>query len=178
MSARRPTALRRFLRDQRGTATVEFVVIAPFLIGLMVFSIELGMIAMRAALLERGLDIAVREIRLGTGTAPDHDEIKDIICNSTSVIRDCDTKLRLEMIPTDLRNFATLDPSPDCTDVSEPSKPVRTFIPGGQNQLVLLRACLKYRPLFPRETLGDLLVKDASGDVAITTVSAFVQEPI
>lgn len=178
MIARCLTKLHQFLRDQRGTSTVEFVFVAPFLIGLTVFSIELGMISMRAAMLERGLDIAVREIRLGTGTAPDHDEIKDIICENASIIRDCDTKLRLEMIPTDLRNFATLDPTPDCTDVSEPSKPVRTFIPGAQNQLVLLRACLKYRPLFPEETLGELLTKDASGDVAITTVSAFVQEPI
>jgi len=82
------------------------------------------------------------------------------------------------MIPTDPRNFAALDPTPDCTDASEPSKPVRTFIPGGQNQLMLLRACLKYSPMFPEAMLGDALVKDSAGDVALTTISAFVQEPI
>ena len=178
MIARLTSRLKRLRRDQRGSASVEFVLVAPFLIGFIVFAVELGMLSLRAAMLERGLDIAVREVRLGTGTAPDHDAIKQIICDNASVIADCDTKLRLEMIPTDLRNFATLDTTPDCSDASEPSKPVRNFIPGGQNQLMLLRACLKYSPMFPDQMLGDALVKDSSGDVALTTVSAFVQEPI
>lgn len=178
MIARLTSRLRRLRRDQRGSVTVEFVIFAPFLIGFIVFAVELGMLSLRAAMLERGLDIAVREVRLGTGTAPDHDAIKDIICANAFVIGDCRTSLRLEMIPTDLRNFATLDATPDCTDASEPSKPVRAFIPGGQNQLMLLRACLKYKPLFPKAMLGEALVKDSSGAVALTTMSAFVQEPI
>ncbi|MDZ7709341.1 MAG: TadE/TadG family type IV pilus assembly protein [Roseovarius sp.] len=168
----------RLRRDERGSATVEFVILAPFFIMFIAFAIELGMLSLRAAMLERGLDIAVREVRLGTGTAPDHDEIKQIICDNTAVIADCNASLRLEMVPTDLRNFATLDTTPDCTDASEPSKPVRNFIAGGQNQLMLLRACLKYSPMFPDQMLGDALTKDSSGDVALTTVSAFVQEPI
>ena len=170
--------LRRFSRDRDGTASVEFVLVAPFLIAFIVFSLELGMLTLRAAMLERGLDIAVREVRLGTGTAPGHDAIKQIVCDNASVVADCDENLRLEMIPTDLRNFSTLDATPDCTDAAEPSKPVRNFIPGGQNQLMLLRVCLKYRPLFPDAILGDALIKDSSGNVALTTVSAFVQEPI
>jgi len=178
MTARLACRLRRFARDPSGSATVEFAIIAPVLIGFIAFAIELGVLSLQAAMLERGLDIAVREVRLGTGTAPEHDEIKDIVCDNATVISDCDAKLRLEMIPTDLRNFATLGGRPDCTDAAEPSKPVRNFIPGGQNQLMLLRACLKYTPLFPEAMLGDVLVKDASGDVALTTVSAFVQEPI
>jgi len=157
---------------------VEFVMVAPFLIAFIVFSFELGLLTLRAAMLERGLDIAVREVRLGTGTAPGHDRIKRIVCDNARVIADCDTQLRLEMIPTDLRSFATLSATPDCTDAARPSKPVRNFIPGGQNQLMLLRACVQYRPLFPEALLGEALVKDSNGDVAITTVSAFVQEPI
>lgn len=178
MIARILLCLRRFGRDQRGAASVEFVVLVPFLIMFIAFAIELGMLSLRGAMLERGLDIAVREVRLGTGTAPEHDEIKQIICDNATVIAECDTKLQLEMIPTDLRNFSLLDGTPDCTDASEPSKPVRNFIPGGQNQLMLLRACLKYSPLFPERMLGNVLTKDSSGDVALTTVSAFVQEPI
>ncbi|MFB9149641.1 TadE/TadG family type IV pilus assembly protein [Roseovarius ramblicola] len=170
--------MRRFARDPHGSVTVEFTIVAPLLIGFIVFAVELGMLAMHAAMLERGLDIAVREVRLGTGTAPGHDDIKRIVCDNAPVIADCGTRLRLEMIPTDLRSFATLDTTPDCTDTSEPSRPVRTFIPGGQNQLMLLRACLKYKPLFPEAILGDTLTKDSAGDVALTTVSAFVQEPI
>ncbi|MET4103208.1 hypothetical protein ABIE58_002647 [Roseovarius sp. MBR-78] len=178
MIARLIQRLRRLHREQGGSASVEFVILAPFFIMFIAFAIELGMLSVRASMLERGLDIAVRQVRLGTGTAPSHDQIKDIICDNASVIADCDTKLRLEMIPTDLRNFTTLDATPDCTDAAEPSKPVRNFIPGGQNQLMLLRVCLKYSPLFPEQMLGEALTRGTDGDVALTTVSAFVQEPI
>ena len=47
--------------------------------------------------------------------------------------------------PTDLRNFTQLDPSPDCTDAADESKPLREFTPGGENQLMMLRACAKLR---------------------------------
>ena len=178
MTRRRSHLLRRFAREDSGTASVEFMILVPFLIGFITFSIELGAVTLRSAMLERGLDIAVREIRLGTGTVPQHDAIKQIICDNALVINNCESKLRLEMVPTDLRNFAGLDPTPDCTDAEEPTLPVRNFIPGAQNQLMLLRACVKYEPIFPEALLGSALVKDASGDVSMVTMSAFVQEPI
>lgn len=178
MMPRLAQGLRRFWRGDAGTVSMEFVMLTPFLIGFMIFAIELGIVTFRAAMLERGLDIAVREIRLGTGTAPQHDEIKDRICDNTVGILNCGEKLRLEMVPTDLRNFTGLDPTPDCTDAEEPAKPVREFTPGVQNQLMLLRACLKYSPIFPDAILGNALTKDASGEVSMVAISAFVQEPI
>lgn len=178
MTRRRTDFLRRFAREDTGTATVEFMILVPFLISFITFSIELGAVTLRSAMLERGLDIAVREIRLGTGSVPQHDAIKQIICENALVINNCAEKLRLEMVPTDLRNFAGLDPTPDCTDAEEPTLPVRNFIPGAQNQLMLLRACVKYEPIFPEAMLGAALVKDSSGEVAMVTMSAFVQEPI
>jgi hypothetical protein len=169
---------RGFARDETGSATPEFVLVAPFLIGFVIFSVELGLVTMQGAMLERGLDIAVREIRLGTGTAPQHDDIKNAICDNALVVTNCREKLRLEMVPTDLRNLTTLDPTPDCTDAAEPAKPLRAFIPGAQNQFMLLRACLKYKPIFPQELLGSALQTDSSGDAAFIAMSAFVQEPI
>ncbi|MFU8834461.1 MAG: TadE/TadG family type IV pilus assembly protein [Roseovarius sp.] len=170
--------LRRFTRREEGTVSMEFVILSPFLIGFMIFSIELGIVTFRAVMLERGLDIAVRDVRLGTGTAPQHDQIKQRICDNTIGVLNCTEKLRLEMVPTDLRNFVTLDATPDCTDEAEPARPLREFTPGSQNQLMLLRACLKYRPIFPEAILGRALTKDTSGEAALIAVSAFVQEPL
>lgn len=170
--------LRRFLRDEGGNASVEFVLVFPAYLALMLMSIELGFVTLRHTLLERGLDIAVREVRLGTGTAPQHDDIKDLICENALMIRDCDTTLRLEMRSADIRAFNSLDTTVDCTDSSEPSKPVRDFTPGQQNQLMLLRACLRFDPLFPDEALGSALVKDANGQSSIVSMTAFVQEPL
>ncbi len=169
---------RGFTGNESGTVSTEFVVLVPFLLSFITFSVELGIVTMQSAMLERGLDIAVRDIRLGTGTAPQHDAIKNSICENALVIANCREKLRLEMVPTDLRNLTALDPVPDCTDAAEPAKPLRAFIPGGQNQLMLLRACLKYRPLFPEKILGRALFKDSSGETAFIAMSAFVQEPI
>lgn len=170
--------LRRFLKDEGGNASVEFVLVFPAYLALMLMSIELGFITLRHTLLERGLDIAVREVRLGTGTAPQHDAIKQIICDNALMIRDCDTTLRLEMRSADIRSYNSLDTTADCTDAAEPSKPVRQFTPGQQNQLMLLRACLRFDPLFPDDALGSALTKDASGQSAIVSMTAFVQEPL
>ncbi|MEQ8294139.1 MAG: pilus assembly protein [Roseovarius sp.] len=170
--------LRRFLRDEGGNASVEFVLVFPAYLALMLMSIELGFVTLRYTLLERGLDIAVREIRLGTGTAPQHNDIKDLICEHAMMIRDCDTTLRLEMRSADMRSYNSLDRTADCTDAAEPSKPVKQFTPGQQNQLMLLRACLRFDPLFPDDALGSALSKNASGQSAIVSMTAFVQEPL
>ncbi len=170
--------LRGFARDESGTASVEFILVMPFYISVMILSIELGMVTLRHTLLERGLDLAVREIRLGTGTAPQHDDIKELICDNSLMLLDCTSKLQLEMRSADIRSFSALDTTADCTDSAEPTKPVREFTPGQENELMLLRACLRYTPLFPDELLGSAVEKDASGEAAVIVTSAFVQEPL
>lgn len=178
MIRRLKTCLSRFRRDEGGNPTVEFVLIFPIYLGMMSMSVELGMVTLRHTLLERGLDMAVREVRLGTGTAPTHDEIKTLVCENAVMISNCEANLRLEMRPADVRAFTALDAEVDCTDRSEESNPVRDFTPGQQNQVMLLRACLKYDPLFPEEIMGSALTKDVSGQAAIVSTTSFVQEPI
>ncbi len=173
-----PTFLRRYIRDEGGSASVEFVLVFPAYLALILMSIELGFVTLRHSLLERGLDMAVREIRLGTGTSPQHDDIKEMICENSLMILDCTSNLQLEMRSADVRTYNSLDTTADCTDSSEPTKPVREFTPGLQNELMLLRACLQYDPLFPDDFLGSALEKDANGQASIVSITAFVQEPL
>ena len=42
---------------------------------------------------------------------------------------------------------------------------------------MLLRACYKFKPVFPTTGLGGQLTKDSEGFTAIVSTSAFVQEP-
>ncbi len=172
------THIHNFARDEGGSASVEFILVMPIYITIMVMGVELGLITLRHTLLERGLDIAVREVRLGTGTAPQHDDIKDMICANSLMLLDCQNKLQLEMRSADIRSFASLDTSADCTDSAEPTKPVREWTPGLQNELMLLRACLKYEPIFPDAFLGSALDTDANGEASVIVTSAFVQEPL
>lgn len=168
----------RLLRREDGNATVEFMLVVPVYLTLMTMSLELSMITLRQTMLERGLDIAVRDIRLGTGTSPTHDGIKRKICDEAMIINDCMNSVRLEMIPSDMRNLTTLGGQAQCTDRGEQGAPVLTFTPGQQNQLMFLRACAKFDPLFPTWQLARTLQKDSGGQVAIVTMSAFVQEPL
>ena len=51
--------LRRFLRREDGTASLEIVLVLPFFMMLFMSAYEGGMISMRHMMLERGLDLAV-----------------------------------------------------------------------------------------------------------------------
>lgn len=171
---------RRFRKDEEGNGSVEFFIVIPSFIMLMLMSIELSFITMRHTLLERGLDMAVREIRLGTGEPSSHAEIKDFICDRAAFILNCDTELRLEMKPVDLRNYAALGGDVKCIENSQPVDPAvlkKDFVFGGVNELMILRACYRYDPIFPEDMLGAALHKDAFGKPAIISTTAFVQEP-
>ena len=169
--------IRRILRDTSGSASVEFVLMVPVVLMFGAFSIELGAVTLRSTMLERGLDIAVREVRLGNGAVLAHDDLKKMICERTLFIPNCQSKLRLEMRPTSIRDFTPLDPVPDCVDAGDPGKPLRDFEFGGQNRLTLMRACVKYTPIFPRFALGNALTSDANGDATMVATTSFVQEP-
>lgn len=97
--------LRHFRRDEDGNATVEFAILFPFFIFMFCAAVELGMITFRHSMLERGLDLAVRDVRLTTGANFQHNDIKDLTCQYAGFLPDCDTQLHLEMQPLDMRNF-------------------------------------------------------------------------
>lgn len=170
--------LSRLWRKEDGNTGVEFMLVFPVYLALLGMSLELSLITLRHTMLERGLDIAVRDIRLGTGTAPTHDEIKQRICDEALIISNCGSNLRLEMMPTDIRALGALNDEADCTDQAQESNPVRQFTPGQQNDLMLMRACVKYDPLFPTWRIGRALDTDASGQAALVSLTTFVQEPL
>ncbi|WP_254437953.1 TadE/TadG family type IV pilus assembly protein [Ruegeria arenilitoris] len=168
--------LQRFKRCEQGSPTVEFVVIFPFYMFFILSAVEYSLVTMQQAMLENAVDRTVRDIRLGTGTVLQHDDIKDRICDRAGIIRSCGESLRLEMIVQDAFAGIHLPEEPDCTDLSEEAKPVRDFSNGTENQLMILRACAKIDPLFPTSTMGRTLANDG-GQIRLTALSAFVQEP-
>lgn len=177
MIRRMAATLRRFWRAEDGNATIEFAITFPAVITIMLSGLELGFVTLQHAMLERAMDMTVREIRLGTGTAPQHDQIKDMICARAAFINNCSSSLRLEMIQVDPRAWTTIDPNPDCTDKSEEVQPVRNFVNGQENALMILRACAKINPVFPTTGLGKNMAKDSYGQYALTSTTVFVQEP-
>lgn len=169
-------ALRRFRRRLGGNATVEFAIIAPLMFLILFMSVEIGIYHIYATMLDRAMDITVRDIRLGTGSDWEHDTIRDLICERSGFIDDCSNSLKLEMIQVDPFNWTEISSTVDCIDSSEDVDAVVFFENGDSNELMFLRACMTYDPVIPTWGLGDALA-DENGLIKISASSAFVQEP-
>lgn len=169
---------RRFGGEEDGSALLmEFIIMVPLLFGLLIMSVEMSFYAMRHMYLDRGLDMTVRYIRLNTNTPMNHGQIKQLICDRAGFLKDCNNSLRLEMIRVSPRNFAAFDQVADCVDTSQEPRPVRGWTLGVEHELMLLRACVGFKPLFPTTGLGYALKKNGAGRVAMISTAAFVQEP-
>lgn len=173
----------RLRREDSGSVTIEFAIIFPVFLAILTSSIEMGVITIRQTMLERGLDIAMREVRIGTGAQYSHDDVRNLICEGAAVFDDCESKLRLELVTRDIRDYVALPNIVDCTGGSGGNlqsgeiTPVRSFETGMSNELMMVRACMMYSPIFPTSGLGLARAKSAEGDSALVAVSAFVQEP-
>lgn len=51
------------------------------------------------------------------------------------------------------------------------------FENGQDNELMILRACVKIDPIFPTTGLGANIPKDGYGQYSLIATSVFVQEP-
>ncbi|MCV3272602.1 TadE/TadG family type IV pilus assembly protein [Roseobacter sinensis] len=191
MIARISSCLKRFRKDEEGHMIIEFAIIVPAIFSMFLASVEFGIYSMRQLFLDRGLDLAVREIRLNTGIDLDNDGkvdfdhpvVKQKVCDYAGFLNsgganNCDTTLRLEMEPIDPFAYVGLSDVVDCVDVSEPINQPRGFTNGVEHQLMIMRACVKFDPVFPTTGLGRSFSKDGAGKVKMISMSAFVQEPI
>lgn len=174
-------SLRRLRRAEDGSATVEFVLIFPFFVMLMLSSFEVGMLLVRQVMLDRGVEMTVREIRIGTFAKVKaenlHEEVKKMICASAAVIPNCLTEVQLEMQRSDPRAWTQLDATPDCVDRANRGGAVVNFNNGDVNELMLMRACALFDPFFPMSGLGFTWTDRPGGYYGLVSSTAFVVEP-
>ena len=175
---------RLFRRKEDGGPTIEFVLVfMPFMV-VTISGFEMGLMMTRHVMMERGLDLAIRDVRLSTGDQIDEDDLKILVCNYAGILQDCTNKVYLEMVNIDLRDSAgvgpsTIDTVPSCTDVLQPFETARTFTNGTSNEMMVLRSCGLWTPMLPEFGLGFFLsrLRDDRFYPLIST-SAFVMEPL
>ncbi|WP_328805899.1 pilus assembly protein [Salipiger abyssi] len=156
---------------------VPFALWTPLMVGIALSTIEMGALTIRHTQLERALDQTIREVKLGTGTVYTHDQLKQSICDNASALPDCMDMLQLEMVVLDLRNWVQPPENADCVDTNRDVTPQRTFEAGREQEMMLLRACYKYRPVSPTSYLGSTLHTDSQGYTALVSTGTFVHEP-
>ncbi len=181
--------LRRFRREEKGMATIEFVMWFPIFMITTYSGIEIGIVAWNHANLERALDATIQDVRMNRidlyegETAWTHDLLKRIICEEAGAIPDCQDNLAVEM--TRVNHFdssAVLTGNfdrPFCVDTPEEirGKDDQIFTPGTANELMIIRACVEITPLFFGTTLGRLARQDPDGQYELHATTVFVHEP-
>jgi Flp pilus assembly protein TadG len=180
-----------FLRaDESGTATVEFALLFPPFFLIFASSVEAGLMMIRNVQLERGLDIAVREIRIGTPVPPTFAEFRTTICQQATLVPNCMQNLQVELQIVSSDTWQPLDNRPRCVDRNSVIDPFNApdYNQGGNNDFMLVRLCANVDPILPGFGLGAIIDRIPSegepGDedyrpngYAIVAVSAFVNEP-
>ncbi|NNE86710.1 MAG: pilus assembly protein, partial [Silicimonas sp.] len=169
--------LRRLGLNESGAATVEFVIVFPFFVGIFLSAFEVAMMNIRAVMMERAMDLTVREIRLSSGADLDYDTVLANVCAQTTIIPDCENVLRIELQAVDRANFAGIQNRPDCVKRNQPIQPLVRFKNGVENELMLIRICAVIDPFFPGIGVGRSMPLDESGGYQVIASSAFVNEP-
>jgi TadE-like protein len=168
---------RRFGRDETGTSTVEFVILFPMFMAIFFAAFESGYMMLRNVMLERAVDLAVRDLRLGTPAPPAPQEFRDAVCENTYFVENCDQVVRVQLEPVNMTTWGPLPGEPDCRDINMANQGASTYLPGGNNELMMVRVCALFRPMFPSTGLGLGLRYDTDGNYAMVVTSAYVNEP-
>lgn len=170
--------LRAFGFSESGVATVEFVVVFPFFVTIFLSAYEVAIMNIRAVMMERALDVVVRDIRLAGGAQIQHDAVRTSICNNAILIPSCTDVTKIELTRIDRETWTTnLSDQADCQDREDEIKPPKNFQNGSQNDLMLIRVCATVDAIFPTFGVGRTIPKDERGGYILMSSSAFVNEP-
>ncbi len=172
--------LRRKAQSEDGTATIPFLMFMPLFLMLVTSSVEMGLLMIRHVMLERSLDMAVRDLRLGAwNPPPDATQIKKRVCNGAGLIPDCMNVMAVELRRVSKATWSPLSAGAMCTNRDDLITADDNYIfNGSSNDLMLIRVCVKFKPIFPMTGLGAQMPKDPSGEYALVSSTAFVNEPI
>lgn len=175
---------RDFVRDEKGT-TVEFVILFMPTMYLFFWFFETCLVMTRWAMLERGVSLTSRDLRLaditaGLSTSEAHTLLKARICDYAIMLPNCNEQMTLQLLPT---NAATGFPTASalCFDRAGSTSPVTQIDAGSRGNLeettiMFIRACAVYEPFFVTPYAVPL-GNGSNGDIQLVASSAYVNEP-
>ncbi|MBB3997586.1 TadE/TadG family type IV pilus assembly protein [Aureimonas pseudogalii] len=175
--SRRPCALRRLCGERRGSVALEFAIVAPIFLAIVFSTLEAGWMMTQATLLDRALDITVREVRIGGPDAPTTEpQIRKAVCDRAMVIPGCEAVATVEMrLVEKASDFPTA--AATCVDRGTTARPVTSFQSAARAKITFVRVCIVVDPITPLMGLALQLPKDAKGGYRLATSSAFLSEP-
>jgi hypothetical protein len=171
-------SLIRFLRHDIGSASVEFVLAVPVVLAILFSSIDFGAVMLRQVFLDRAVDMAAREVRLGQISVGGFNTFRNRICARTILIPNCTANISIEMRPVDTDTWAGLNTPAQCVNRTDDISPMLDFNPGaGRQELMLIRVCIAADPFIRLTGLVLGMSQDESGIYNIVSRAAWVNEP-
>lgn len=163
------------LKNQTGTAAVEFALIGPIFFALLFSMIETGWLMTRMVMLDQAVAESSRLIY--TGKAPTKEALETAICEEALVFSDCINNIHVEA--TTITDFGSLpDHAADCVDTKDSAyNPSTTYSSGSGSEIVFLRVCVTTDILIPGIGIGLSMPKTSTGRYQMVTSTAFMNEP-
>lgn len=178
---RLPPHISAFFRRDDGVVAVEFVVIFPLVMFMFLATIEVGNMVLRSALLERSLDLTVRDLRLGNLKNPTVEYLQQRLCSRSDQLADCERSIVIELtkINSGFNNLPNVAATCERRETAiKAGQESQTVDSGKENELMVVRACLVVDALFPISILGGTSAfASEEGTYSLVATSAFVNEP-
>ncbi len=166
-----------FRKSESGSVTIEFVILVPIVLYLFFMALETGLWSAREIMLRRATNMVARDVRLSAGDPPNYEEMKQMICSRSFFSAGCMNSIRIQMQAMPVQQWRNITTSVPCVDREEDFDPANNFIPGQQNDLMLVRVCRLFDPLLPGTGLGRKLPENSDGEYGVRITTAFVTEP-
>jgi Flp pilus assembly protein TadG len=169
---------RRWRADgEKGSAAIEFAMVAPALFLFLFGIIETGVIFFGSAMLQNATDDVARQIRTGilSGTLTQSQLVGDVCAEVTGLISssDCTSNLKVDM-----RSYSTFGGSayPSITNADGTVDPAKlTVAPAADCSVVLFRSFYPWKIMTP--LMSTLLQNTTTGVFLLSSSAAFRSEP-
>jgi Flp pilus assembly protein TadG len=164
----------RFRRNQRGSAAVEFALVAPLFFALLFAIIETGMVFFATQSLETAVQDSARMILTGQAQTANLTKItfkKNVVCAHVNVLFDCANGVYVDVQSySSFSNVSISDPLTNGTFVDNTQ-----YNPGGPGDIVVVRLFYQW-PLFVTG-LGYNIANVGGSKRLLSATAAFKNEP-
>jgi Flp pilus assembly protein TadG len=174
-TASKTNILRRFRRNRRGSAAVEFALVAPIFFAVLFAIIELALVFFASQILETVTQDSARLIMTGQaqGTSVTKEQFKDAVCARLVTMFDCQNGVSIDV--RSYPSFAGVNIDEPIDDATKAFTNDMKYCPGKDGDVVVVRLFYPW-PVFVTG-LGFNLANMVNGKRLLTATAAFKNEP-
>lgn len=163
---------RRIRRDETGTSTVEFAIVATPFLGALFMMVETGYVFFAGQVLDSATTDSARLILTGQSAGFDANAFRTDLCSRTMALLDCNS---ITIVVQTYASWAAVDVTPPIDSSGNLTQTTNVFNPGAGGSIVVVRTLYQYPVLI--RSFGFDLANLANGKRLLISTVAFRNEP-